>query len=98
MSLRELRLKRGLTQKQLADKLGYTRERIAAIETGARPIGGVSLDKAIEICDVLRVSNPRKLLEAEKPNVLLQCLFDRFGSVFPQCGLMVFPGVVIVSR
>ncbi|WP_232782194.1 hypothetical protein, partial [Bifidobacterium longum] len=29
--------------------------------------------------------------------VLLQCLFDRFGSVFPQCGLMVFPGVVIVS-
>lgn len=32
------------------------------------------------------------------PVVLLQCLFDRFGSVFPQCGLMVFPGVVIVSR
>ena len=32
------------------------------------------------------------------PGVLLQCLFDRFGSVFPQCGLMVFPGVVIVSR
>ena len=31
-------------------------------------------------------------------NVLLQCLFDRVGSVFPQCGLMVFPGVVIVSR
>ena len=30
--------------------------------------------------------------------VLLQCLFDRFGSVFPQCGLMVFSGVVIVSR
>ena len=34
---------------------------------------------------------------SRKP-VLLQCLFDRFGSVFPQCGLMVFPGVVIVSR
>ena len=33
-----------------------------------------------------------------RPIVLLQCLFDRFGSVFPQCGLMVFPGVVIVSR
>lgn len=31
-------------------------------------------------------------------SVLLQCLFDRFGSVFPQCGLMVFPGAVIVSR
>ncbi len=35
---------------------------------------------------------------AETRHVLLQCLFDRFGSVFPQCGLMVFPGVVIVSR
>ena len=34
----------------------------------------------------------------EEQSVLLQCLFDRFGSVFPQCGLMVFPGVVIVSR
>ena len=33
-----------------------------------------------------------------RKTVLLQCLFDRFGSVFPQCGLMVFPGVVIVSR
>lgn len=35
---------------------------------------------------------------AKNACVLLQCLFDRFGSVFPQCGLMVFPGVVIVSR
>ena len=32
------------------------------------------------------------------PVVLLQCLLGGFGSVFPQCGLMVFPGVVIVSR
>ena len=31
-------------------------------------------------------------------NVLLQCLLGGFGSVFPQCGLMVFPGAVIVSR
>lgn len=52
-----------MTQQQLADKLGYTRERIAAIETGRSPIGGVSLDKAIEICDALRVSNPRRLLD-----------------------------------
>ncbi|KFI84963.1 putative LPXTG-motif protein cell wall anchor domain protein [Bifidobacterium reuteri DSM 23975] len=28
--------------------------------------------------------------EAVAPAVLFQCLFDRFGSVFPQCGLMVF--------
>ena len=38
----------------------------------------------------------RRIMAEE--GVLLQCLFDRFGSVFPQCGLMVFPGVVIVSR
>ena len=31
-------------------------------------------------------------------SVLLQCLLGGFGSVFPQCGLMVFPGAVIVSR
>lgn len=36
--------------------------------------------------------------KSRSTSVLLQCLFDRFGSVFPQCGLMVFPGVVIVSR
>ena len=34
----------------------------------------------------------------ESGGVLLQCLLGGFGSVFPQCGLMVFPGVVIVSR
>ena len=38
------------------------------------------------------------LAASKAVRVLLQCLFDRFGSVFPQCGLMVFPGVVIVSR
>lgn len=40
----------------------------------------------------------RKVERLIRQAVLLQCLFDRFGSVFPQCGLMVFPGVVIVSR
>ena len=40
----------------------------------------------------------RSLFISQATIVLLQCLFDRFGSVFPQCGLMVFPGVVIVSR
>ena len=63
MSLKELRLKRGLTQAQLGQRLGVTRQRIAEIETGRRPIGGVSLDVAIRLCDALRVSNPRKLLD-----------------------------------
>ena len=54
---------------------------------------------------LLRYDSPRNLtilpwctMRSMTAAVLLQCLFDRFGSVFPQCGLMVFPGVVIVSR
>lgn len=62
MGLRELRLKRGMTQKQLGDKIGVSQQRIAAFETGQRSAGGMSLDVAIRICDALRVSNPRKLL------------------------------------
>lgn len=48
-----------------------------------------------EVMEKYRIAGPAPL---ERWCVLLQCLFDRFGSVFPQCGLMVFPGVVIVSR
>lgn len=48
--------------------------------------------------DMTMRSCSRTALIFPAPYVLLQCLFDRFGSVFPQCGLMVFPGVVIVSR
>lgn len=29
--------------------------------------------------------------------VLLQCLFSRLISIFPQCGRMVFPGLVIMQ-
>ena len=45
-----------------------------------------------------RTERPAGRVSGIPGGVLLQCLFDRFGSVFPQCGLMVFPGVVIVSR
>ena len=30
-------------------------------------------------------------------SVLLQCLFSRLISIFPQCGQMVFPGLVIMQ-
>ena len=43
MSLRELRQKRGLTQRQLADKSGVPHTRIAATETGSRPIENIVL-------------------------------------------------------
>ena len=48
--------------------------------------------------DISAVQDPGRCQVDLLLDVLLQCLFDRFGSVFPQCGLMVFPGVVIVSR
>lgn len=64
MGLRELRLKRGLTQQQLADKVPHmTRGTIAAYETGARDVGNMTLDMACRFADALRVSNPRKLLD-----------------------------------
>ena len=66
MGLRELRLKRGMTQQQLADVAGLTRQRIGAFETGQRSADGMSLDVAIRICDALHVSNPRRLLEEDK--------------------------------
>lgn len=65
MSLRELRLKRGLTQSQLGEKVGVSRQRLAEYELGKRPIGNMTLDNALRICDALRVSNPRKLLDAD---------------------------------
>lgn len=65
MGMRELRLKRGMTQQQLAEKIGVTRQRVAAFETGARKTSGMSLEVAIRICDVLKVRNPRKLLDSD---------------------------------
>ena len=49
------------------------------------------------LADSLETATPAQM-EFMLSCVLLQCLLGGFGSVFPQCGLMVFPGVVIVSR
>lgn len=65
MSLRELRLKRGMTQQQLAEKVGMSRGNIADIETARRKTENITLAKAIALCDALHVSNPRKLLDPE---------------------------------
>lgn len=67
---------------------------MVAAHARPRPIPAGSRPCADDRARVLR--HPYTAMK--KPAVLLQCLFDRFGSVFPQCGLMVFPGVVIVSR
>ena len=64
MSLKELRLKRGLTQEQLAKKVpNMSRGRLADYETGRCAVGNMTLDMALKFCDALRVSNPRKLLD-----------------------------------
>ena len=67
MRLRELRQKRGLTAPQLAEKAGISQQRISEYELGKRPIGNMTLATAVKLCDALRVANPRKLLEADKP-------------------------------
>lgn len=55
MGMRELRLKRGMTQQQLADKAGLTQQGIGAYENGVNSIENMTLNKAIRICDALHV-------------------------------------------
>ena len=59
-------------------------------------ISKASIDEFAGWATPRQVDAVHRLLDTEL--VLLQCLLGGFGSVFPQCGLMVFPGVVIVSR
>lgn len=69
MSLRELRVQRGLTQQQLADRVpGVNRSRIAAWETGERAIGKMSLEVALRLCDALKIKDPRKLFDDDSAN------------------------------
>ena len=55
-----------MTQKQLADKIGVTQQRVAAYENGVNSVENMTLDESIRICDALHVKNPRKLLEDGK--------------------------------
>ena len=65
MGLKELRLKRGMTQRQLAETVGVTQQHIAAYENGVNDITNMTLGKALRICDALHVANPRKLLDSD---------------------------------
>ncbi|MGJ0660609.1 ISL3 family transposase [Bifidobacterium longum] len=71
-----------------------TTKRMRGVKYAVLKNPGDLTDRQSEAFGNLRNTGPKGQLY----RVLLQCLFDRFGSVFPQCGLMVFPGVVIVSR
>lgn len=64
MSIKSLRLKRGMTQQELADKIsGFDYRRVSDYETGRLDVLNMTLGKALQICDALHVSNPRKLLD-----------------------------------
>lgn len=65
MGMRELRLKRGMTQQQLADKVGMSRPRIAAYESGTNDVSNMTLGNALKFCSALRIANPRKLLDSD---------------------------------
>ena len=66
MSLKELRMKRGLTQRELAEKVGMSGGNISDIESGRRSEANLTLATAIKLCDALRVANPRKLLDYDE--------------------------------
>lgn len=65
MGLKELRMKRGLTQRELAEKVGMSGGNIASIECGRRSEANLTLATAIKLCDALKVRNPRKLLDSD---------------------------------
>lgn len=65
MGMRELRLKRGMTQQQLGDKVGMSRSRIAAYESGTNDVSNMTLGNALKFCSALRIANPRKLLDSD---------------------------------
>lgn len=65
MGLKELRMKRGMTQQQLADKVGMSRPRIAAYESGTNDVSNMTLGNALKFCSALHIANPRKLLDSD---------------------------------
>ncbi|PLS26319.1 helix-turn-helix domain-containing protein [Bifidobacterium parmae] len=67
MGLRELRQKRGLDIQTLADKAGMDRAQLSRYENGKKPLRNMTLGTALDLCDALRVANPRKLLEDTSP-------------------------------
>lgn len=61
--LKEQRLNAGLTQQQLADLLGLTKESIAYFETGARTPGLCALKKISEFFNISIYELRRKMEE-----------------------------------
>lgn len=60
-----LRTRAGLTQQQLASKIGATVPYISKFETGDRTINNVRLSSAVAIADALGLDDVRELMEPE---------------------------------
>jgi transcriptional regulator with XRE-family HTH domain len=63
-----LRQRAGLSQRELADRLGWTRDVIAHYELGRRELG---LERLSALAAALRVSPPTLLADDERAPVLL---------------------------
>ena len=65
MGLRDLRIARGMTQRQLAEKVGLYAGRISDYETGMYDPENMTLALAIRYADALGVRDLRKLVEPD---------------------------------
>ena len=63
MKLLELRQAKGLTQQQVADAAGLSRQRLSEYERGIRPVSNMTLGQAARLADALKLRNLRKLLD-----------------------------------
>jgi transcriptional regulator with XRE-family HTH domain len=70
-NVRFFRIKKGLSQSQLAEKLNVTRPVISKLETGKQQ---PSLEQLIQISEVLEVSIDHLLGRGEKPQLLTDVL------------------------
>jgi transcriptional regulator with XRE-family HTH domain len=71
----EIRQRAGLSQRELAERLGWTRDTIAHYELGRRSLG---LERLAAIADVLHVS-PATLIAKDAQGTLLLTLDARPG-------------------
>ena len=58
-----MRTRAGLTQQQLADRIGVTVPYLSKLETGERTINNVRLSSAVSIADALGITDVRLLMQ-----------------------------------
>ena len=66
MSLRSLRKRAGLSQRELSKRADYPQPNICNLETGSMDISQMSLRNAIRLADALGVVDLRQLLDDSK--------------------------------